>query len=328
MSQVVVVTGASAGVGRAIVRAFAERHAHIGLLARGLDGLEGARREVEQAGGRALVLPTDVADAEQVEAAAQAVEQEFGPIDIWVNDAMTTVMGRAWEVTPQEYRRVTEVSYLGYVHGTLTALKRMMPRDRGSIINVGSAMGYHGVALMAPYCASKGAAKNFTEGVRIDLLAAGSNVHVGICHLPGHNTPQYTWIRAKVDRHPRPVPPPYQPEVAARAVLFLADSKRREVWVALPSVAAILGGVLAPELTDRLVAFLTTKTQLARRPINTEGRDNLYEPIPGDHGARGEFDREALPFSPQLWATVHRRVLVGAAAGMAAAGAAVRGLTR
>ncbi len=316
--EVVVITGASAGVGRATAKAFAEQGAKVGLLARGQDGLEGAKRDVEAAGGEALVVPTDVADAEQVEAAAARVEEELGPIDVWVNNTMCTVFGPAWEITEDEYKRATEVTYLGSVYGTLAALRRMLPRDSGSIVQVGSAMAYRGVALQAPYCAGKQATKGFNESVRSDLIHQGSKVHVGIVHLPGINTPQYDWVRAKVPHRLRPVPPVFQPEVAAKAIVFAAESRRREVWVGLPSVNSILGGVLTPELADRLSAFIGWNWQQTDEPINTEGRDNLYEPVPGDHGAHGRYDDKAFSHNIQLQYTMHRAPLLIGAAGIAA----------
>lgn len=326
--EVVVVTGASAGVGRAVAREFGKHGARVGLLARGKGGLEGAKREVKEAGGKALVVPTDVADAGQVEAAAVRVEEEFGPIDVWVNDVMSSVFGYGWEITEEEYKRATEVTYLGSVYGTLVALRRMLPRDRGSIVQVGSAMAYRGVALQAPYCAAKQAIKGFNESVRADLIHQGSKVHLSIVHLPGINTPQYSWVRARVSRYPRPVPPVYQPEVAAKAIVFAAHSRRREVWVGIPSVASILGGVLTPELADRSAAFFGVNGQLTEEPINTEGRDNLYEPLDSesgsDHGAHGRYDEKAFGRSIQLGYTMHRTPILLGAVGVAAAALLLR----
>lgn len=316
--KVVVVTGASAGVGRATVREFAQQGASVGLIARGAEGLDGARREVERAGGRAHVAQADIADPDQVEAAAQSIEQALGPIDTWINVPMSSVFGRCFEITPAEYERAAEVTYLGSVYGTLAALRRMMPRDSGSIVQVGSAMAFRGVALQAPYCAAKAAVKAFNESVRCDLIHAGSSVHVGIVHLPGMNTPQYGWVRARVSRHPRPVPPVYQPEVAARAIVHVAKHRRRELWVGIPTVVSILGSVTTPELTDRIAAYVTHNLQLTSEPINAEGRDNLYAPVAGDHGARGSFNKRALEHSIQLVAATHRWTAWGLAGGAAA----------
>src|SRR5881227_4461539 len=240
--EVVVVTGASAGVGRAIARAFVRRGAHLGLVARGHAGLEGARRDVEELGGKALVLPTDVADADQVEAAAARVEEIFGPIAIWVNDAMTTVFSTANEMTPEEYRRVTEVSYLGTVYGTLAALRRMLPRDRGRIIQIGSALAYRGIPLQSAYCGAKHAIQGFTESVRSELLHDKSNVHITMVQLPAVNTPQFDWVLSRLPHRAQPVPPIYQPEVAARAIVYAGDHpQRREYWVGAPTVATLIG---------------------------------------------------------------------------------------
>ncbi len=234
--KVVVVTGASAGVGRAVVTEFARQGAHIGLIARGRERLEAAKREVEELGGKALVLPTDVADAEQVEAAAERVEQEFGPIDIWVNDAMTTIFAPFLEITPEEFKRATEVTYLGQVYGTMAALKRMHARNRGSIVQVGSALAFRSIPLQSPYCGAKHAIVGFTDSIRSELIHNKSNVHITAVMLPAMNTPQFSWCRTRLPRHPQPVPPIFQPEVAARAIVWAASHKRRECTsVGLPS---------------------------------------------------------------------------------------------
>jgi len=220
VSRVAVVTGASAGVGRATVRRFAREGWSVGLLARGRDGLEGARREVEEAGGRAVVVPVDVADAEAVEAAAEEVEATLGPIDVWVNDAMVTVFSPVHEITADDFRRVTEVNYLGAVHGTLAALRRMRPRDRGTIVQVGSALAYRAIPLQSAYCATKFALRGFTDSLRTELLHEGSRVHVTSVHLPALNTPQFGWSKTAMTRQPQPVPPIFQPEVAADGIHF------------------------------------------------------------------------------------------------------------
>src|SRR5512145_2901551 len=248
--EIVVITGASAGVGRATVRAFARRGAHIGLIARGRDGLEGARQEVEALGGKALVLPTDVADADQVEAAAAAVEEQLGPIDIWINNGMVSVFSPIKEMTCEEFRRVTEVTYLGYVYGTLAALKHMLPRDRGVIVQVGSALAYRGIPLQAAYCGAKHAVQGFNDSLRCELLHDGSNVRLTMVQLPALNTPQFSWVKSRLPRKPQPVPPIFQPEVAAEAILWAAHQRRAEVYVGWPSAKAIVGNKLAPRLAD------------------------------------------------------------------------------
>lgn len=320
-SEVVVVTGASAGVGRATVREFARQGASIGLLARGRDGLEGARRDVEQLGGRALVLPTDVADPAQVEAAAARVEEEFGPIDIWVNNAMVSVLSPVKEMTPEEFRRVTEVTYLGYVHGTLSALKRMLPRDRGVIVHVDSALAYRSIPLQSAYCAAKHAIEGFTESLRSELIHDDSRVHVTIVQLPAVNTPQFSWIKTRMPRHPQPVPPIYQPEVIARAVVWAAHHRRRELSVGWPTVKAIVGDKFIPGLLDHYLAWVGYSAQQTDQPVDPNRPDNLYEPVPGDHGAHGAFDDRARTSSVQLWANMYRGWLgvlgLAFAAGMA-----------
>jgi NAD(P)-dependent dehydrogenase (short-subunit alcohol dehydrogenase family) len=318
--EVVVVTGASAGLGRAIVRAFARQGAHVGLLARGRDGLEGARREVEALGGQALVLPTDVSDAAQVERAAEAVEREFGPIDIWINNAMVSVFSPVREMLPGEYKRVTEVTYLGVVYGTLAALQRMLPRDRGCVVQVGSALTYRGIPLQSAYCAAKHAIQGFTESLRCELIHDKSNVRVTMVQLPAMNTPQFSWVKSRLPRKPQPVPPIYQPEIGAEAVLFAAHGRRREMYVGYPTVEAIIGDKIAPGLADRYLARNGYDGQQTDEPVEPDRRDNLWESVPGDWGARGDFDNRAADFSPLLWASTHRGWLavVGAAIGVTA----------
>jgi NAD(P)-dependent dehydrogenase (short-subunit alcohol dehydrogenase family) len=316
--EVVVVTGASAGLGRAIVRAFARQGAHIGLLARGHDGLEGARREVEELGGRALVVPTDVADAGAVESAAAAIEHEFGPIDIWVNNAMVSVFSPVKEMMPEEYKRVTEVTYLGYVYGTLAALKRMLPRDRGCVVQVGSALAYRGIPLQSAYCAAKHAIQGFTESLRCELIHDKSNVRVTMVQLPAMNTPQFSWVKSRLPRKPQPVPPIYQPEVGAEAILFAAHNDRREMYVGYPTIEAIIGDKIAPGFADWYLARNGYDAQQTREPVEPDRRDNLWESVPGDRGAHGDFDTRATDFSPQLWANTHLGWLVVAGAVFAA----------
>jgi NAD(P)-dependent dehydrogenase (short-subunit alcohol dehydrogenase family) len=311
--MVVVITGASAGVGRATVRAFARQGADIGLLARGVDGLEAARREVEAAGGRAIAIPTDVADADRVEAAADRIERELGPIDIWVNNAMVSVFSPVKELTPDEIRRVTEVTYLGVVYGTLAALKRMLPRDRGSIVQVGSALAYRGIPLQAAYCGAKHAVQGFTESLRCELLHDGSGVHVSIVNLPAMNTPQFDWVKSRLPREPQPVPPIYQPEIAADAIVWASSQRRREISVGGTTVAVIWANKIASGVLDRYLARTGYDSQQTDRPVAPNRRDNLWEPVPGDHGAHGRFASRSIDFSVQAWINEHLTAVAAAA---------------
>src|ERR671920_1650971 len=304
--EVVVVTGASAGLGRAIVQAFAREGARIGLLSRNKDRLEQARAEVESLGGEALVLPVDVSDADRVEAAAAAVEQRFGPLEVWVNNAMLSVFSPVMKMRPEEYRRVTEVTYLGYVYGTLAALKRMQPRDRGCIVQVGSALAYRGIPLQSAYCAAKHAVQGFMDSLHAELIHDGSNVRATMVQLPAVNTPQFDWVKSRLPNQPQPVGPIFQPEVAARAIYWAAHNERRELYVGWPTVKAIVGNKLAPEIGDWYTARYAYEAQETDEPVSPERRDNLWEPVPGDHGARGRFDEQASGSSQQLWATTHR----------------------
>lgn len=320
--EVVVVAGASAGVGRATVRRFAREGAHLGLLARGAGRLDDAVREVEEMGGRAVALPADVADPEAVEAAAGRVEEELGPIDVWVNNAMATVYAPLTETTPEEFRRATEVTYLGSVWGTMAALRRMLPRDRGTIVQVGSALAYRGIPLQAAYCGAKHALQGFLESLRTELLHEGSSVRVTMVQLPAINTPQFSWARTKLERKPQPVPPIFQPEVAAEAIVWAAHHPRRELNVGWPSVKTVVGSKVAPGLADRYLARTGYASQQRDEPVEPGRPDNLFEPVDGDYGAHGAFDDQAKANSLQLTLTRHREWL-----GLAAAvGALLSGL--
>ena len=304
--EVVVITGASAGVGRAAAREFARHGARIGLLARGIDGLTAARREVQDVGSEALVIPTDVADADQVESAAAQIEAEFGDIDIWINNAMTSVFSPIKQMTAEEFRRVTEVTYLGYVHGTLAALKRMLPRDRGVIVQVGSALSYRGIPLQAAYCAAKHAVQGFCDSLWCELLHDNSKVKVTMVHMPALNTPQFGWVKSRLPRKAQPVPPIFQPEVAAEAIYFAAHNPRREFYVGLPTVKAIVADKIAPGLLDRYLGRTGYDSQQYDGPEDPNRPNNLWQPVAGDHGAHGAFDARASDWSPQLWTSEHR----------------------
>jgi NAD(P)-dependent dehydrogenase (short-subunit alcohol dehydrogenase family) len=312
--EVVVVTGASAGIGRAVVREFARHGAHLGLLARGQAGLEGARAEVERLGGQALALPIDVAVADQLEAAAAQVEEQFGPIDIWINDAMTTVFSPFHEMTAEEFERVTAVTYLGVVYGTRAALRRMLPHDRGVIVQVGSALAYRGIPLQSAYCGAKHAIQGFTEAVRCELLHDHRHIGLTMVQLPAVNTPQFRWVKSRLPNKAQPVPPIYQPEVAARAIYYAAHHRRRELYVGLSTVIAILSDKLAPGIGDWYLARTGyASQQVAHQPEDPARLDNLWEPVDGpegDLGAHGAFDQRAHRHSLQTWVTLHRAGLV------------------
>ncbi len=318
--QVVVVTGASAGVGRATVREFARRGAHIGLLARGKDGLEAAAREVELAGGKALAVPLDIADAQAVENAAARIEEALGPIDIWVNNAMVTIFAPFDQISADEFRRVTEVTYLGTVHGTQAALKRMLPRNHGVIVQVGSALAFRSIPLQSAYCGAKHAIAGFTDALRSELLHDKSRVRITMVQLPATNTPQFGWARNRMPNRPQPLAPIFEPEVAARAIVWAAAGRRREVAVGYPTVLARCAQKLAPGLADRyLGATAYESQQIPSEPDSGDRPDNLFEPIEGDHGAHGRFSEQSCRRSPELWATEHRNwLLLGAIAGAGA----------
>jgi NAD(P)-dependent dehydrogenase (short-subunit alcohol dehydrogenase family) len=317
-----VITGASAGIGRATAELFGRRGANVVLLARGVDGLREAAKAVEDAGGTALEISTDVADFQAVDAAAAMAETSFGPIDVWVNVAFTSVFAPFWEIKADEFRRVTEVSYLGFVHGTMAALARMRPRNQGTIVQVGSALGYRSIPLQSAYCGAKHAINGFTSSLRCELLHEGSGVHVTVAQMPAVNTPQFSWVRSRLPRHPQPVPPIYQPEVAAQGVVFAADHpRRRQYWIGASTVATIMANKLVPALLDRYLARTGYDSQQTGERVDDSRPDNLFEPIDGpdgrDHGAHGIFDSRSHARSAQLWLAQRPLALAGAAAGAA-----------
>jgi NAD(P)-dependent dehydrogenase (short-subunit alcohol dehydrogenase family) len=328
--RTVVITGGTAGIGRATAREFARNGFNVAVLARGADGLEATRLEIEELGGRALSIPTDVADWKAVEAAADQVERELGPIDVWVNNAFAGIFSRFMDVMPEEYERVTQVTYLGQVNGTRAALKRMLPRDRGKIVLVGSALAYRGIPLQSAYCGAKHAIQGFIDSVRCELLHGKTNVTITMVQMPGVNTPQFDWIRAKLPGEPRPAGKVYQPEVAARAIYAAAHDGRKEMLVGLPTVEAVWGNKVASSLMDDYLAATGFKSQQRPERVSPDRKDNLFEPVAGDHGARGSFDDEAVDSSAELWVTEHKKQLgllaLGAAA-LAGAGFMLAGRT-
>ncbi|WP_433869057.1 SDR family oxidoreductase [Saccharopolyspora sp. CA-218241] len=328
--RVVVVTGASGGVGRAIARRCGQRGDRVALLARGISGLRGAAEEVRRYGGEALPIVVDVADPDQVDAAAERAERELGPIEVWINNAFTTVFAPATEITPDEYRRMIEVTYLGYVHGTLAALRRMRPRDRGAVVQVGSALAYRGVPLQAGYCAAKHAIQGYTESVRSELLHERSQVRTTMVQLPAVNTPQFSWVLSRLPGHPQPLPPIYQPEVAARAVLHAAEHPgRREYWVGGSTAGTLLANAVVPGLLDRYLARNGYDSQQNRAVRDPHRAANLWQPADGpdrrDYGAHGVFTSTARSRSLQMWLSQRRGRLLATASAVAAGAAVVLG---
>ncbi len=309
----------TAGVGRATARAFAKRGAKIGILARGRTGLDATKKDIEALGGKAVTVQGDVSKPEDVARLADETEAAFGPIDVWVNNAMVGILALFWDVEPDEYRRVTDVTYLGQVWGTREALKRMRPRDRGTIVLVGSALAYRGIPLQSAYCGAKHAIEGMLDSVRSELLHEESGVRITMVQMPGLNTPQFDWIRTTLPNKPKPASPPYQPEIAADAIVYAATDgrDRREVYVGGPTVQAVVGTKVAPGLLDRYLAATAFSGQQSDEPIPPGREDNLFEPVEGDFGAHGRFDAEAKEHSPQLWATKRKPWVLGASAAVA-----------
>lgn len=303
--RVVVITGASAGLGRATVRRFA-KDSDIALIARGIEGLEGTKKEVEEAGGTALIFSIDIADPEAVEKAAQETEEKLGPIDVWVNNAMNSVFSPVKEMTPDDYKRVTEVTYLGQVYGTLSALRRMLPRDKGSIIFVGSALAYRGIPLQSAYCAAKHAVEGFYDSLRTELIHDGSNVNLTMVQLPAMNTTQFKFVKSRLPFKPKPMGTIYQPEIAAEVIEFASRHHRREYFVGWPTFKAIIGNKIAPWYADWVLARNGYEGQMTNEREDPDRKNNLWQPLPGDHGAHGQFDKNASAFSPLTWASIHK----------------------
>jgi len=320
-AEVVVITGASAGVGRAVAREFGRRRARVGLIARGRDGLAAARREIEAAGGEALELPVDVADADAVTRAADEVVERFGAIDVWVNNAMTSVFSPFAEMTAAEFQRVTQVTYLGSVHGTMAALRHMRPRDHGTIVQVGSALAFRSIPLQSAYCGAKHALVGFIDSLRCELIHERSHIHLTIVHLPAMNTPQFGWVKSRLPNKAQPVPPIYQPEVAARAIYAAAHRKRRSIEVGSSTVESILANKVFPGTLDHYLGRTGYAAQQTNERRPADQPVNLWEPVPGDWGAHGPFTDRARGRSLQAWLTVHRAPLrwLGAAAVVAGA---------
>ncbi|MCE0764526.1 SDR family oxidoreductase [Pseudonocardia kujensis] len=325
----VVVTGGTAGVGRAAVRAFADAGYDVAVLARGAAGLKAAEEDVRAAGGRTLAVPTDVADPEAVERAAQQVEDELGPIDVWVNSAFAGSLAFFWDTTDEEYRRMTEVTYYGQVNGTRAALARMRPRDHGVIVNVGSAMAYRSIPLQSAYCGAKHAVEGFTEAVATELAHEKSRVRICMVQLPGLNTPQFSWNLNKMPGHPRPVAPVHQPELAGRAIRFVAEHPRRSIWVGISTAYTILGERVAPTLVRAYLARTGVSGQQTDADLPRHG-SNVFAPRDDDtdRGAHGAFDDEAHSRDPVLWASMHRGALLAGAAASGLAGLAGLGWRR
>ena len=310
---VVVICGASAGIGRAVARRFGREGWRVVLVARGVDGLEAAGAEIEALGGEAMVLPLDVADDVAVEEAAAHIEREWGPIDVWINNAMVTAYCEFIDMDPEDFRRATEVTYLGSVWGFRAALRRMIPRDRGTIVQVGSALAYRSIPLQSAYCGAKSALRGFIDSLRSELIHRGSRVKLTMVQLSAFNTPQFDWGKTCFAKQPQPVPPIFQPEVAAEGIYHAALHPRRELWVGWPAVKAILGQRVVPGFLDHFLARGGYDGQHTEEPLPPGRRDNLYAPVPGDHGAHGRFDARAKPASAQLWASMHRGTLAAAA---------------
>lgn len=316
--KTVVVTGASAGLGRAIVREFAKHGANIGLIARGIDGLNAAKKEIEDFGGNAFTVVTDIAHANEVENAAQKIELHFGAIDIWINNAMVSVFAPFEKIEAKDFERVTDVTYLGQVYGTAAALKKMKIRNKGTIILIGSALAYRGIPLQSAYCGAKHAIHGFFESLRSELIHEKSNIKLCMVQLPAMNTTQFEFVKSYLPNKPKPMGKIYEPEVAARAIVELAKNFERELYVGYPTVKTILGNKILPGYLDRYLAKTGYDGQQTDEPESQDRKDNLYQPLPGDHGAHGNFDADATNSSAETWAATHRKTSLGFAAALVA----------
>ncbi len=333
MTQTVVINGGSAGIGRATARLFGRRGDRVAVLARGTDGLAGAAGEIDAAGGTALPISTDMADHAQLEAAAERIERELGPIDVWINVGFSSVFAPFADISPEEFRRVTDVTYLGFVHGTMAALSRMRPRDHGTIVQVGSALAERSIPLQSAYCGAKHAILGFTSSLRCELLHEGSNVHVTVVQMPAVNTPQFSWVRSKLPMRPQPVPPIYQPELAARGIAYAADHPRRRMyWVGGTTAATLIANRVAPALLDRYLARTGYESQQTDQPAGRHRPDNLWQPADApagkDYGARGQFSDRAHERSLQLWLSHHAAPVTAGLAGGAVLGGILGALRR
>ena len=318
IGKTVVITGASAGLGRAMVREFAKRGANIGLIARGMDGLKAASDEVAELGGHPFIAPCDVSNAEEVENQAQRIEDFFGTIDIWINNAMTSVFGPFKKMEAKDFEHVTDVTYLGQVYGTSAALKRMLPRNSGTIILIGSALAYRGIPLQSAYCGAKHAIHGFFESLRSELIKDQSNVKLSMVQLPAMNTTQFGWVKSYLKNKAKPMGKIFEPEVAARAVVSIAQNPERELYVGYPTVKTIWGNKVAPGFLDEYLAKTGYSGQQTNEPESPDRGNNLWHPLPGDHGAHGSFDKEATNFSPETWMATHKKLTFGIIGAIAA----------
>lgn len=316
--KTVVITGASAGLGRAMVREFAKHGANVGMIARGIDGLKAANDEVEELGGHGYIAQCDVSDANAVENAAEKIENHFGAIDVWINNAMISIFGPFKKIEPGDFERVTDVTYLGQVYGTSAALKRMLPRNKGTIILIGSALAYRGIPLQSAYCGAKHAVHGFFESLRSELINEGSNVKLSMVQLPAMNTTQFGWVKSYLENNPKPMGKIFAPEVAARAVVSIARNPERELYVGYPTVKTIWGNKVAPGFLDDYLAKTGYSGQQTDEPVSPERENNLWYPLPGDHGAHGSFDKESTTFSPETWMATHKKITFGIIGAIAA----------